>query len=208
MVWVGLLAGVVGGVGTWRWLRPGGYRYAGERTRLDLSRAWLVVPLTAAAGAGAGLAPLPLVAAAVVYMVVGAGVAWIDWDVHRVPDAVTRLWAPAVAVVVVVSAAVTGDWRMLLWSLVGAGVLGGVFLMMALFTSMGLGDVKLAAITGLVVGPLGWNGLFTAVLGAYLVGAVVAVVLLARGAPGRSHLAFGPWIVAGAAIALATGSLA
>lgn len=203
-----MLAGVVGGVGAWRWLRPGGYRYTGERTRLDLSRAWLVVPLAAAAGAGAGLAPLPLVAAAVVYLVVGAGVAWIDWDVHRVPDAVTRLWAPAVAVVVVASAAVTGDWRMLLWSLVGAGVLGGVFLVMALFTSMGLGDVKLAAITGLVVGPLGWSGLFTAVLGAYLVGAVVAVVLLARGAPGRSHLAFGPWIVAGAAIALATGSMA
>lgn len=202
-VWVGAAVGLLAGVLWWRWLRVGTYRYPSDTLRLDLASTWAVLPLATVGGAAAGLAPGGLAAAAWVYLVVGAGIVWIDLDVHRIPDAITRWWAPALAVVLVVSAAVTGSWGMLAWSAGGAVGLGAVFLVMSMFSSLGLGDVKLAAVTGLVVGPLGWQGMFTAVFAAYALSAVAAVVLLMRGAGRRAHVAFGPGIAAGAAVALA-----
>lgn len=104
----------------------------------------------------------------------------------------------------VVTAAATGEWAPLAWSAAGAGVLGALFLALALLSSMGLGDVKLAAITGLLIGPLGWAGLLTATVAAFAASAIYALVLLARGAGRRAHLAFGPGIILGAVVALAT----
>ena len=80
--------------------------------------------------------------------------------------------------------------------------LGVIFLGLALAGSMGLGDVKLAAVTGLLLGWLGWPAVVLGTVSAFLLAAVVAVVLLVRGAPRTSHLAFGPAIIAGAAVAV------
>lgn len=194
---VGLLAGVV----LWRWLRTGAYRYDTDEPRSRLGRAWAVVPLAAAGGAVAGLVPWPLAAAAGVYLVGGAALVWIDLDVHRIPDAVTRVWGPLVALALVVPAVVAGDWAVLGRSLGGALALGALFAVMAFF-SMGLGDVKLAVVTGLVVGPLGVSGVVTALVATCAVAALMGVVLLLRGAGRTSHLAYGPALVAGAAVAL------
>ncbi|MFE5310286.1 prepilin peptidase [Isoptericola sp. NPDC056605] len=194
---VGLLAGVV----LWRWLRTGTYRYDTDEPRSRLERTWAVVPMAAAGGAVAGFEPWPLTAAAGVYLVGGAVLVWIDLDVHRVPDAVTRVWGPAVALAVAVPAVVAGDWGVLGRALGGALVLGILFAVMAFF-SMGLGDVKLAVVTGLVVGPLGVSGVVTALVATCVVAALMAVALLARGAGRKAHLAYGPALVAGVAVAL------
>ncbi|ACZ32403.1 peptidase A24A prepilin type IV (plasmid) [Xylanimonas cellulosilytica DSM 15894] len=202
--WVlaGAITGALAGVAGWHRLRTGTYRRDDDVARLPLKHAWVLVPLAAAGGAVAGLTSGPLRAAAWLYLVVGAAIIWIDLDVHRIPDAITRWWAPALAAVLLVSAAITGQWEILGWAAAGAGVLGGLFFVLALVSSMGLGDVKLAAITGLLLGPLGWSGLLTAALAAFLLPALAALVLLARGAGRRAHLAFGPGIVAGAAVAM------
>lgn len=196
-------AGAAAGALWWWWLRTGAYRYPSDVTRLDLRRSWTVIVLAAAGGTIAGAAPADLLPAAWVYLVVGAALVWIDLDVHRIPDAIVRWWAPALAAVLVVTTAVTGSWEMLAWASGAAAGLGGLFFVVAMFSQLGLGDVKLAAVTGLVVGPLGWDGVVTAVFSAYVVAAAAAVVQLGRGASRRLHVAFGPGIVAGAGIALA-----
>ncbi len=49
-----------------------------------------------------------------------------------------------------------------------AGGLGGFYLMLALGWSMGLGDVKLAAVTGAALGAHGWDRVLTATVAAFL----------------------------------------
>ena len=199
----GAVTGAAVGALLWRWVRAGTYRRSDDVPRLQLRHAWTVMLLAAGGGAVAGTAPASLRAAAWLYLVIGAAIVWIDLDVHRVPDAITRWWAPAVAAGVLAGAALTGRWDLLGWAAVGAAALGVLFLVLALVSSMGLGDVKLAAVTGMVLGPLGWSGMATATLATFLLPALFAAALLLRGAGRNAHLAFGPGIVAGAAIALA-----
>lgn len=200
--WILGAAGLLVGGGSWRWLRSATYRYPDDVTRLSLNFSWVVVPMSAAGGAAASAVPDRLVAASWLFLVVGAVVFWIDIDVHRVPDAITRWWAPATIVTLIVASAITGMWTTLIWALVGALVLGAFFLILALVGSMGIGDVKLSAIAGLVLGPLGWSSMITAVIAAFLLATALALALLARGAGRGAHLAFGPAIIAGSAIAI------
>ena len=199
---LGAGAGALAGSAMWRWLRTGHYRSVDDTPRRDLRSCWLVVPAAAVAGALAGWCPGALAPAAWIYLVGGVLVTWIDLDVHRVPDGVLRLWTPLLVVAVVGAAAATDDLRMLVAAVGGAGALGALFLVLALVGSMGLGDVKLAAVTGLFTGALGWPFLATAVVLGFLAAAVAGAWLLTRGSARTAHLAFGPAIVVGAAAAV------
>lgn len=100
MTWwtlVGASSGALVGLAAWRRLRTGTYRRDDDVARLPLRHAWAVVPLAAAGGAVAASAPEPLRGAAWIYLVVGAAILWVDLDVHRILDAITRWWAPAIA---------------------------------------------------------------------------------------------------------------
>ncbi len=190
----------------WLQLRRGRYRRADDQPRRSLGLSWLVIPAATLGGTIAGFGPGWLAVPAWVYLIGASAVAWIDIDVHRVPDRLLLLWVPAVLAALLVAAAMT-SWSILLWSAAGAISLGLLFLVLALVGSMGLGDVKLAATTGLVVGLFGWPGLVTAVVVAFVAAAVVAVVLLIRGVSRHSHLAFGPAIIVGAAVAVLRAGL-
>lgn len=208
-VLIGAAAGLVAGVVTWRWLRTTSYRRDGDLPRLPARLAWLAVPAAASAGALSGVAAEGwLAASAWVYLVGAVPLVWIDLDVHRVPDRVLRWWSPALLLALVVATSV-GDsgWGRLGTAAAGAAAMGLLFLILALVGSMGLGDVKLACVTGLMLGALGWGAVMTGVVVAFLAGAVGAVWLLARGATRDSHLAFGPAIIAGAAVAIVRAGL-
>jgi leader peptidase (prepilin peptidase)/N-methyltransferase len=70
--------------------------------------------------------------------------------------------------------------------------------------SLGFGDVKLSGLIGLVIGWLGVLPVFVATFAGFLVGGVMAVVLLVgRRAGLKSHIAFGPAMLVGAFIAIA-----
>ena len=155
--------------------------------------------------ASAGMLTEPwLVIAAWIYLVVSVSVIWIDLDVHRVPDRVLRWWAPVLLAAVTLAAATgSGGWGILLTGLLAAAAMAVLFFVLAAVGSMGLGDVKLAAVTGLMLGALGWPVVTTGVLAGFVAGAVAAVWLLLRGASRTSHLAFGPAIIVGAAAAVA-----
>ena len=75
---------------------------------------------------------------------------------------------------------------------------------------MGFGDVKLAGVLGALMGYLSWSALIIATFGAFLLGAIVGVTLIATSHGGRkTAIPFGPFMIGAALITvLATGSLA
>jgi leader peptidase (prepilin peptidase)/N-methyltransferase len=66
---------------------------------------------------------------------------------------------------------------------------------------MGMGDAKLAALIGLVLGGLGWRYVGVAVGLGILAGGIGAIVALARGAKRKDAIPFGPFLAAGAVAA-------
>lgn len=90
-------------------------------------------------------------------------------------------------------------------ALLGAMTCGGLLLAVAVLSrgGMGGGDVKLGALLGLV---LGWRlGLLALAVG-FVAGALVASALLLSGRKRRRDaIAFGPFLAAGAAVALFSG---
>jgi leader peptidase (prepilin peptidase)/N-methyltransferase len=70
---------------------------------------------------------------------------------------------------------------------------------------MGMGDVKLAALIGLVLGGIGLRFVGVAAGVGILAGGVAAIVALLAGAGRRSALPFGPFLAFGAAVAVFAG---
>lgn len=92
-----------------------------------------------------------------------------------------------------------------LWShLLGGGVGGGIILLLALFGGMGMGDVKLFALLGWVIG---FPNVILAFLIACALGSMVGVTLLLLGWIKRKQpIPFGPWLAAGTLITFSYGS--
>lgn len=136
---------------------------------------------------------------------VGLTLAVIDLDCLRLPD---RLTLPSYAVGLALLA-IPGDREALLRAVVAAVVSGAAALLLALVApggGLGFGDVKLLGLLGLFLGWLGWAELVLGVAVGFAVGAGVAIaLLLSRRAGLRDHLAFGPWLIAGALAAVVAG---
>ncbi|MWV46650.1 prepilin peptidase [Paenibacillus sp. HJL G12] len=92
-----------------------------------------------------------------------------------------------------------------LWvHLAGAAVGGGITLLLASFGGMGMGDVKLFALCGWV---LGLPGAMIAFLAACFMGTAVYGILLITGVIRRKQpVPFGPWLAAGTLLAYEYGS--
>ncbi len=125
---------------------------------------------------------------------------------HRLPDRVTAPAAVVVALAWGADAAVTGEWAAVLRAALAAAAALGIGLALALVSpqGLGLGDVKLLGLLGLVLGRWGWEVLLAGVFLGLLLGAAVSVLLLVtRRAGWRTAIPFGPPLMAGAALALA-----
>ncbi|MFJ5923176.1 prepilin peptidase [Kitasatospora sp. NPDC092948] len=158
-------------------------------------------PLTveaAAAAVGAALAAdvparwLPLLVWVALF---GVALAFVDAAVKRLPDALTLPLLAGTALLIPLA-----DHRPAVWlrCALAAGALGGLFLLLALFAPMGLGDVKLAPSLGAVLGLVGWRTFYAGLLYMWLIAAVWAVALLVlRRAGRRTELAFGPAMLLG-----------
>jgi leader peptidase (prepilin peptidase) / N-methyltransferase len=84
-------------------------------------------------------------------------------------------------------------------------VYGGIWLATA-GRGMGLGDVALAPVLGLALGWLGWGATLTGLMGGFVVGALVGIVLLASNRAGaKSRIPHGPFMLSGAALGLFVG---
>jgi leader peptidase (prepilin peptidase)/N-methyltransferase len=150
----------------------------------------------------AGWAALP---AYLLFAWLAVGLVWIDADVHRLPDGLVLPAYPALLVLVVVATAGLGQWSALWRALACLAALYVLYLVMHLVSpaSLGFGDVKLSGLIGLLLGWLGVADAMVAVLAGFLVGGLIALVMLVGQRVGmRSHIAFGPSMLAGAFVAL------
>ena len=154
----------------------------------------------------APLAFAPLAIACVGFVVVGLRLSVIDWRTHRLPDRIVLPSYPAAALLLGAAAGTAGEWHRIVGMLGGAAAIFVGFALLHLVNrrGLGLGDVKLAGVLGLYLGfvgwPLVWWGPFLAVLLGG--GWSIALILLKRATP-SSHVAFGPFLIAGAGLALA-----
>ena len=158
-----------------------------------------------AAGFAAVLGPRPELVGYVGLAVFGVALAAVDLAVRRLPD---RLVAPA-AVLLLASFVAGAIWRhdasRLLSALLGALVLGAVYLALGILGAgrLGLGDVKLAGVLGLALGWFGWSALLLGSCLAFVLSAVVTVLLLgSRRITLKSEIPFGPFMLAAAALVL------
>jgi leader peptidase (prepilin peptidase)/N-methyltransferase len=137
--------------------------------------------------------------------VLGVALATIDVAVQRLPDRLTLPAYPVLAALLGVAAIADGDLAALGRALLGGVALAASYYVLALLRpgQLGGGDIKLAGLLGLALGWLGWPVLVMGGMLGFLLFSVVALSLLvARRITLRSHLAFGPFMLAGAFVAL------
>jgi leader peptidase (prepilin peptidase)/N-methyltransferase len=136
---------------------------------------------------------------------VAVALAVIDLDVHRLPNAIV-LPSYAVALALLLAAAVPdSDWGAIARGLAAMALLwsGYRFLAWAKPGGMGGGDVKLAGLLGLYLGYLSLAAVAVGTFLGFLIGGTVGVALLASGrATRRTHVPFGPAMLAGALVAV------
>lgn len=170
---------------------------------------WLVAAVSAlAGGCSAAVANGPVQLITFVILAIGCGwLALVDLATYRLPD---RLVFPLYGVAILglgFSTIATGHPRRLLAAVItGAAVLAGYFILGLITGRLGLGDVKLAGLIGLM---LGWAGPSQTALGAlagFAVGAVMAgALLIFRRTDRKADFPFGPAMIIGAALGLAFG---
>ena len=78
---------------------------------------------------------------------------------------------------------------------------GGIFVVAAISRGMGFGDVKLAALIGLVLGSLGLRFVGVAAGATIVLGGLGGILALALGRGMKSKIPYGPYLAAGAVVA-------
>jgi leader peptidase (prepilin peptidase)/N-methyltransferase len=137
----------------------------------------------------------------------GAGVllAVVDGQHRLLPNRVVLPAIGAVTVLLGAAALAEGSAGPLVRAVLGGLALFAAFLALALLSpaSLGMGDVKLAGLLGLLLGWLGWPAVWWGAVAGFVVQALVSVVLLAtRRVDRRGELPFGPAMLVGAAVAV------
>ncbi|WP_054957510.1 prepilin peptidase [Paenibacillus dakarensis] len=122
-----------------------------------------------------------------------------DLKYMRIPNRILLFFLPILgALILIFHVAPLGQ------HVLGALLGGGVMLLLAWFGGMGMGDVKLFALCGFVVG---FPGVILAFLAACLCGVLVGGILLLLGViKRRQPIPFGPWLALGTLITYGYGS--
>lgn len=171
--------------------------------------ALLLLPgILAASSTGALVAALLELVALLYFAAVSIALATIDLDAHRLPNAIVLPSYPVLAVLLGASALSAGDVETAARAAAGAGILFAGYLLLAFISprGMGMGDVKLAGVIGLVLGFGGWAALAVGTLAAFLLGGLVGIALIAAGRARRTTgIPFGPWMLGGAWVGILMG---
>jgi leader peptidase (prepilin peptidase)/N-methyltransferase len=166
-------------------------------------RVWMTVALALGAAvvvvvAGVGW-QLPVL---LLFAACGTAFSAVDLLERRVPNRMLLVAAPLLAVAILVGAAGLGSAWPLLWCAVGAAGLFLIYLVIALVapSAMGMGDVKLAALVGGVLGFIGPAAILDGAVAIAVVGGVAAVIVLATSRGGDRGVPYAPALVIGALI--------
>jgi len=182
------------------WLRP--QRRGPGHVAVVVVTALLFTAVTLRLDALGRLGALP---AYLYFTAIGVALTVIDIRLRRLPNRIVLPSYPVLAALLALAAAVHDDW----WALARAG-LGGAALLGFYFVlafahpaGMGWGDVKLAGVIGLALSYLSWAALAVGAFAGFLLGALWGVALISLRRAGRkSTIPFGPFMVAGAFVAI------
>ena len=160
----------------------------------------------------------------------GIALAFIDVEHHRLPNSIVLPLYPVTIAGLAFAGMMNAEWP---WreALIGLGawllLIGGLWLLSG-GRGMGFGDVKLAPVLGATLGWVSVSSALTGLLAAFVLGAAVGIgILVARrtpapvstavpdtsglkdlagtGEPAGTPMAFGPFLLAGAALGLVVG---
>jgi leader peptidase (prepilin peptidase)/N-methyltransferase len=154
-----------------------------------------------------GLHLSPVLPAFLLFTAAGVALTLIDVDHHRLPDAIVLPSYPVLTALLVVGTATMAapHWWALARAVIGAAALFAFYFAVwfAYPAGMGFGDVKLAGVIGGVLGYLSWAALAVGAFGAFLLGSVGGVLIMATRRGGRkTAIPFGPYMIAGALLAV------
>ena len=137
--------------------------------------------------------------------------AWIDAQSGRLPDRLTLPSYPiALALLGGAALAVPAGGQHYLHALAGLAACALFYSVLWLISpaSIGLGDVKLAGVLGLYLGWFGARATLAGLLGGFVLAAVVGLMLItARRATRKTHIPFGPFMLAATLAVLLTPAL-
>lgn len=171
----------------------------------ELATAAVLTVLATRAGSVPELAALAVLAAGAIAL------AFTDAAVRRLPDLLTLPLAAGVTGLLAVTAATSHQWGSLLRAVLAGAALAEFYiaLLLAAPAGIGPGDAKFALSLGTMLGWYGWPELFTATLCAFVgAGAYALVLLLRQRVTGKDTFPFGPFMAAGAFVAILAASSA
>lgn len=177
------------------------------------SHAWWT-GLLAGLGAAVAVLLVPEMALAPAWIAlawIAAPIVRTDLARHRIPDVLTLAAAAGGAALLLIPL----DWAAYGRAWLAALAVTAAMLALALIgpSGLGMGDVKLAPALGLYLGFLGWNAVLVGIVAGFMLGALAALVVLIRDAARRKPLAgalrtalpFGPFLLLGTLVGLASG---
>ena len=166
----------------------------------ELVTALVLAVVAARASSGWELAALAWLA------LIAVPLAFIDAAVQRLPDLLTiSAFAGTLVLLAAAEEAAHQPW-LLIRAVIGAAALAGFYLALWLVfpDQLGMGDAKIAASIGLVLGWAGWQALLAGTFTGFALAAVYGGVLVATHRASRtSQLPLGPFILLGALAAIA-----
>lgn len=210
----GLSAGAVS-PGVIGWIRDPEVEHPGERPTFaelaatpHLRRNLAVLGLLVGALVGWRIGWTPVLGAWVYLTAVCVILGYVDFRTRLLP---TQVIAPSYGVVLVLLvAAAFGDWSRfgIEHAILGWAAMGGFYFLMWRFgpPGLGYGDVRLSGLLALCLGYLGWGPLMTGLWSGFVLGGLGSLVLvILRKVTMQSHVPFGPYMMAGALVALVWG---
>lgn len=128
--------------------------------------------------------------------------AWVDWKVHLLPYLVVAPLYVVSWLLIGVSALWLQEPAVLLHAFYGNLAVFGFYFLLGVLGPMGYGDIRLSAVLGVALGPLGFVATFYGVFFGMVLGAVVGLVLVRGRLGDKTPIAFGPYLLLGAFAAL------
>ena len=144
------------------------------------------------------------------FLVLAVRLAAVDAATHRLPDRIVLPAYPVSALLLGTAALAAGDgFRIAAMALAGVVLFGAYFLLRFSSPSgLGFGDVKLAGVLGLYLGFLGWPYVLAGTVAGFLLGGLWGLwLIVSRRGTAKTAIAFGPFMLAGAALAMALPGL-
>lgn len=142
---------------------------------------------------------------ALVYFIgVSVWLSVIDFRTRKLPNKIVLPSIAILAALLLLPAIFVGAWDNYVRALLGGLAMFVLYLALAFLRpgAMGMGDVKFAAVVGMTLAWFSWNAWCFGFLLAFLLFSVVGTVAMAKTKDRQVKLAFGPFMVAGAALAV------